>query len=119
MASHRIVAELSPHTSLNTPQCAGLPPHTTSRGRVLRNSLTPVRATLHTPANRHAPTSPLRAATRAQNSGRETARSIAQVSASTQGMAEAEGAMVCVSWFGGETFEGRQGCRGFFQHQKE
>jgi hypothetical protein len=107
MASHCSVARLSPHTSLNTPTCAGLPPHTTSRGRVLRNSLTPVRATLHTPASRHAPTSPLRAATRAQNSGRETAQSIAQVSASVQGMLEVGDAMVCVSWFGGGTFEGR------------
>ena len=98
MASHRSVARLSPHTSITSPApVVGLPPHTTSRGRVTRNSLTPVRATLHTPASRHAPTSPLRAATRAQNSGRETARSTAQVLASAQGRVEAEGAMVCVS----------------------
>jgi|AntAceMinimDraft_5_1070358.scaffolds.fasta_scaffold03211_4 hypothetical protein len=33
------------------------PPHTTSRGRVPRNSFAPARATLHTPSSRHAPTS--------------------------------------------------------------
>jgi hypothetical protein len=38
--------------------------------------------------------SPLRAATRAQTSGRETARSTALEAASAEGMVEAEGAMV-------------------------
>jgi len=78
MASHRSVARSSPHVSLSA-RPAVIPPHNTSRGRVPRNSFAPARAALHTPNSRHAPTSPLNAATRAHTSRRETARSTAQL----------------------------------------
>jgi hypothetical protein len=82
MASHRIVARSSLHTSLTlqgpTPELS--PPHTTSPAvRVLRNSNPPVRAALHTLINLLAPKTPLYLATRAQNSGRAVARSTAQL----------------------------------------
>ena len=98
MGSHRIVARLSPHTSLrNPPQLAEYPPQTTSRGRLPRNSFTPAPAAMHTPSSRHAPTSPLNAATRAHTSGRETARSTAQIPASV-GEGEEVGGAMCVLW---------------------
>jgi hypothetical protein len=104
MASHCIVTRSSSHTSFTAPKFTPLAPparalerpqHTTSRWRLPRNSFAPVRAALHTPSSRHAPTSPLNAAMRAHTSERETARSTAQVSASMRGGEEVVGA-VCV-----------------------
>jgi hypothetical protein len=54
------------------------PPHTTSPGRVRNHCFAPTRDALHTPVSRHAPTSPLCSATRVQNSGRATRRSVAR-----------------------------------------
>jgi len=84
MATHRSVAKSSLHTSPN----AALPPallplHTTNIGRLPRNSFAPARVAVLTPNSRHTPASPANAATRAHTSGRETARSTAQVSASS------------------------------------
>jgi len=80
IAAHSSVARSSPHVSLSSPPSppAVLSPLTTICGRVPRNSFAPARAALHTPNSRHAPTSPLNAATRAHTSGRERARSTAQ-----------------------------------------
>jgi hypothetical protein len=58
MPPHRSVARSSLHTSSNTTPAPEYPPHTTSPGRVLRNSFAPTRAALHTRIRRHAPTSP-------------------------------------------------------------
>ena len=51
IASHRIVARLSPHTSLAAPPPPALeyPSRATSRGRVPRNAFAHARATLHNP----------------------------------------------------------------------
>jgi hypothetical protein len=83
MGSHRSVAISSLHTSsLPPPPPPEYPPHTTRPGRVLRNSLAPTRAALHTRISRHAPTRPRCAATRPHTSGRPVARSTAQLASS-------------------------------------
>jgi hypothetical protein len=82
MASHRSVARSSLHTSL-TSAPEERPPHTTSPGRVRRNSFAPARDALHTLITCHAPTSPLCFATRAHTSGSAVARSTAQLSGSS------------------------------------
>jgi hypothetical protein len=107
MASNRIVARLSPHTSLTAPPpfAVEYPPHTSSRGRVPINSFAPARATLHTPSSRHAPTSPLKVATRVHTSRRQRTWSTAQLLASAR-VAASEGDMrvgsgvfpICISY---------------------
>jgi hypothetical protein len=82
MGSHCIVARSSLHTSLTIPP-SPCPPHTTSPGRVRRNSVAPTRAALHTRISRRAPRTPLYFATRAHTSGREVARSTAQLGSSS------------------------------------
>jgi hypothetical protein len=101
MPPHRSVARFSLHTSLTTPPLD--PPHTTSPGRVLRNSFAPNRAALHTRISLHAPTSPRCTATRAHTSGRPVARSTVQL-ASSSGAARGVAMVLCCGEVKNETF---------------
>jgi hypothetical protein len=71
---NRSVARLGLHTSICSFPAA-YPPHSTIPGKTRSHSFAPARAAMYTPVRRHAPTSPLNAATRAHTSRRETVRS--------------------------------------------
>jgi hypothetical protein len=103
VCSHRSSPRSSLHTPLDistSPPAVYLvyPPHTTSPGRVRSQSFALCREALHTPVSRHAPTSPLCSATRAQNSGRATTREVAHLATArvVGAMLRHGGACVCV-----------------------
>jgi hypothetical protein len=80
VCSHRSSPRSSVHTALDiSSPVLVYPPHNTSPGRVRSHTLAPSREALHTPVSRHAPTRPLRSATRVQNSGRATTREVAHL----------------------------------------
>jgi hypothetical protein len=94
MGSHRSVARSSLHTSSLAPTPCSYPPHTTSPGRVLRNSFAPKRDSVHTLISRHASTNPRCSAKRAHISGRAATRGPAQLSSCSSAVVVGLDAMI-------------------------